>query len=153
MLSHISCVWLCATPQTAAHQAPLSLGFSRQEHWSGLPSPTHEIIPSGGQRGRNNQMWKEKNNYIYRIVSIFYSTFTGWRDYVLKVGIQVGRAIMMRLNPTRHEKLMIQVVIVTSNISEYVAFLESQFHLKIKKFAFCPMSLLVNGHPGKNVFF
>ena len=26
-----------ATPQTATHQAPLSLGFSRQEHWSGLP--------------------------------------------------------------------------------------------------------------------
>ena len=35
---------LCATPQTATHQAPLSLGFSRQEHWSGLPfpSPMHE---------------------------------------------------------------------------------------------------------------
>ena len=29
----------CATPQTAAHQAPPSLGFSRQEHWSGLPCP------------------------------------------------------------------------------------------------------------------
>ena len=38
------CVRHCATPQTAAHQAPLSLGFSRQEHWSGLPflSPMHE---------------------------------------------------------------------------------------------------------------
>ena len=35
---------LCATPKTAAHQAPPSLGFPRQEHWSGLPfpSPTHE---------------------------------------------------------------------------------------------------------------
>jgi len=34
----------CATPQTAAHQVPPSLGFSRQEHWSGLPfpSPVHE---------------------------------------------------------------------------------------------------------------
>ena len=30
----------CATPQTAAHQAPPSLGFSRQEHWSGLPFPS-----------------------------------------------------------------------------------------------------------------
>ena len=37
--SRFSCVRLCATPQTAAHQAPLSLGFSRQEHWSGLPFP------------------------------------------------------------------------------------------------------------------
>ena len=39
-----SCVWLCATPETAAHQASPSLGFSRQEHWTGLPfpSPMHE---------------------------------------------------------------------------------------------------------------
>ena len=37
LLSCFSRVWLCATPETAAHQAPLSLGFSRQEHWSGLP--------------------------------------------------------------------------------------------------------------------
>ena len=37
-------IQLCATPQMAAHQAPPSLGFSRQEHWSGLPfpSPVHE---------------------------------------------------------------------------------------------------------------
>ena len=43
-LSHFSRVRLCATPQTAAHQPPPSLGFSRQEHWSGLPfpSPMHE---------------------------------------------------------------------------------------------------------------
>ena len=37
MLSHFSHVQLCATPWTAAHQAPLSTGFSRQEYWSGLP--------------------------------------------------------------------------------------------------------------------
>ena len=44
MLSHFSCVQLCATPETAAHKAPPSLRFSRQEHWSGLPfpSPVHE---------------------------------------------------------------------------------------------------------------
>ena len=44
LLSHFSRVRLCVTPQTAAHQAPLPLGFSRQEHWSGLPcpSPMHE---------------------------------------------------------------------------------------------------------------
>ena len=44
LLSHFSGVRLCATPQMAAHQAPPSLGFSRQEQWSGLPfpSPVHE---------------------------------------------------------------------------------------------------------------
>ena len=44
LLTRFSPVRLCATPETAAHQAPPSLGFSRQEHWSGLPcpSPMHE---------------------------------------------------------------------------------------------------------------
>ena len=44
LLSRFSHVRLCVIPQTAAHQAPPSLGFSRQEHWSGLPfpSPMHE---------------------------------------------------------------------------------------------------------------
>ena len=37
LLSRFSRVQLCETPETAAHQAPPSLGFSRQEHWSGLP--------------------------------------------------------------------------------------------------------------------
>ena len=40
LLSHFSNVQLCATPQTAAHQALPSLGFSRQKHWSGLPFPS-----------------------------------------------------------------------------------------------------------------
>ena len=39
LLSRFSRVRLCVTPETAAHQAPPSLGFSRQEHWSGLPLP------------------------------------------------------------------------------------------------------------------
>ena len=40
LLSHFSRVWLCATPETAAHQAPPSMGFSRQEYWSGVPLPS-----------------------------------------------------------------------------------------------------------------
>ena len=44
LLRCFSHVRLCATPEMEAHQAPPSLGFSRQEHWSGLPfhSPVHE---------------------------------------------------------------------------------------------------------------
>ena len=40
LLSPFSRIWLCVTPQTAVHQAPPSLGFSRQEHWIGLPFPS-----------------------------------------------------------------------------------------------------------------
>ena len=40
MLSHVSHVWFFVTLWTVAHQAPLSMGFSRQEYWSGLSSCT-----------------------------------------------------------------------------------------------------------------
>ena len=40
LLSCFSRVRLCATSYTTAHQSPLSLGFSRQEYWSGLPFPS-----------------------------------------------------------------------------------------------------------------
>ena len=54
LLSHFSHVLLCATPYTAAHQAPLSLGFSRQEYWSGLPfpSPMHACMHAKALQSR-----------------------------------------------------------------------------------------------------
>ena len=48
MLSHFSLVQLFATPWTVACQAPLSMGFSRQEYWSGLPFPTPGDLPNTG---------------------------------------------------------------------------------------------------------
>ena len=44
----LSCIQLFATPWTVAHQAPLSMGFPRQEYWNGLPflSPGHLPDPS-----------------------------------------------------------------------------------------------------------
>ena len=52
LLSCFSHGQLCATPETAAHQAPSSLGFSRQEHWSGLPSLFQDIFPTQGLNPR-----------------------------------------------------------------------------------------------------
>ena len=48
VLSRISHVQLCATPWTVARQALLSMGFSRQEYWSGLPCPPPGDLPSPG---------------------------------------------------------------------------------------------------------
>ena len=48
MLSRCSHVWLFVTPWTVAHQAPLSMGFSRQEYWSGLPCPPAGDLPDSG---------------------------------------------------------------------------------------------------------
>ena len=49
-LSHIR---LFATPWTVAHQAPLSMGFSRQEYWSGLPFPSPGDLPNPGIEPRS----------------------------------------------------------------------------------------------------
>ena len=45
LLSHVR---LFVTPWTVAYQAPLSMGFSRQEYWSGLPFPSPEDLPDQG---------------------------------------------------------------------------------------------------------
>ena len=48
MLSCFSLVQLCATLWTVAHQAPLSVGFSRQEYWSGQQCPSPGDLPNPG---------------------------------------------------------------------------------------------------------
>ena len=45
VLSHFSCIQLFVTPWTVARQAPLSMEFSRQEYWSGLPCPSPRDCP------------------------------------------------------------------------------------------------------------
>ena len=48
VLSHFGRVQPCVTPWTAAHPAPLSMGVSRQEYWSGLPCPPAGDLPNPG---------------------------------------------------------------------------------------------------------
>ena len=57
----LSCIRLVATPWTAAHQAPPSMGFSRQEYWSGVPLPSpYDILEKPKlQRRWKNQWWPE----------------------------------------------------------------------------------------------
>ena len=68
MLSHFSRVRLCATPETAAHQAPPSLGFFRQEHWSGLPFPSPIQCAKCLKRYRFQKMYnKEGIKYLLKM--------------------------------------------------------------------------------------
>ena len=48
----LSCVWLFETPQTVAQQVPLSLEFSQQEYWSGLPFPSLGDLPDPGIKSK-----------------------------------------------------------------------------------------------------
>ena len=50
---------LFATPWTVAHQAPLFLGFSRQEYWSGLPIPSTGDLPDPGIEPESPELWAD----------------------------------------------------------------------------------------------
>ena len=52
-LKSLSRVLLFATPWTVAYEAPLSMGFSRQEYWSGLPFPSPGELPNPGIEPRS----------------------------------------------------------------------------------------------------
>ena len=75
LLSRFSRVWLCATQWTAAHQAPLSTGFSRQEYWSGLPA-------------------RRSNQSILKEISPEHSL----KGLMLKLKLQYFRHLMQRTN-------------------------------------------------------
>ena len=53
MCVSLSDVQLLATPWTVAHQAPLSMEFSKQEYWSGLPFPSPRDLPELGTEPRS----------------------------------------------------------------------------------------------------
>ena len=58
----LSLVWLLATPRTAAFQAPPSMGFSRQEYWSGVPLPSPLC-------------WICDSNYFFLVCSMSFHLF------------------------------------------------------------------------------
>ena len=69
----LSRVWLLAIPWTAAYQALLSMGFSRQEYWSGLPLPSLETEAySGGKEWQEVGLNKEVK--LGRLVNIIRKT-------------------------------------------------------------------------------
>ena len=70
----LSCVELLATPQTVALQAHMSMGFSRQEYWSGLPLPFSRDLPNPGTEPENSAhvsciaMQGHQGSVIYYII-------------------------------------------------------------------------------------
>ena len=72
MLSCFHHVQLFATPWIIAHQAPLFLGFSRQEYWSGLPCPPPGDLPDPGV--------KPTSVMSLALASGFFTTSANWED-------------------------------------------------------------------------
>ena len=59
LMKLLSRVRLFATPWTVAHQAPPSMGFSRQEYWSGLPFPSPWDLPDLGIEPGSPTLWAD----------------------------------------------------------------------------------------------
>ena len=77
MLSHFSHVWLFVTLWTVIHQAPMSMGFSRQEYWSGLQCPSPEGLPDPGM---------EPTSLLSPVLAgEFLTTSTTWEAQTLSV--------------------------------------------------------------------
>ena len=81
----LSRVQLFVTPWTVAHQAPLSMGLSRQEYWSGLPFPSPGDLPEPGIEPGSSVLWtdalpseppgKPIHNVIMGIIKFYYHLF------------------------------------------------------------------------------
>ena len=74
MLSWFSCVQLFVTLWTVAHQVPLSMGFSRQECWSGLPCPLQGLLNPGTEPTSLTSP---------ALASVFFTTSATWEALLL----------------------------------------------------------------------
>ena len=74
VLGLFSCVQLFAIPWTAARQAPLSMGFSRQEDWSGLPCPLLGDLP--------NPRFEPTSLMSPALAGEFFTTSTTWEAHL-----------------------------------------------------------------------
>ena len=63
----LSRIRLCATPQTATHQAPPSMGFSRQEYWSGVPLPSPIVVYTDYQSLRKTLLTSAQCLMVIRV--------------------------------------------------------------------------------------
>ena len=90
-LSHFSRVQLFEIPWTVVHQSPLSMGFSRQEYWSGLPFPSPGDLPDPGIE-RCSLLCPE-------LAGGFFTTSAPW-EAQRSCRLQLKRNLVLQLRPS-----------------------------------------------------
>ena len=80
----LSCVQLFAMPWTKAHQALLSMGFPRQEYWSGLPFPSPGDLPVSGSQPMSQDLagrfFTAEPQEKPHIVAYRYKVYSKWKQ-------------------------------------------------------------------------
>ena len=101
MMKSLSRVWLFATQWTVAHQAPPSMGFSRQEYWSGLPFPWNNGLV---------QNWERINQGCMLLPCAFniYAEYIMWNTRLVEsqAAIKTARRNINNLRYADHTTLM-----------------------------------------------
>jgi len=90
VLSHFSHVWLFATPWIPARQAPLSMGFSRQEYWSGLPFPSPGDLPNPGIEPTSFMSPELAGRFFTTKATWEAPVFSHWPSDILFLNILIG---------------------------------------------------------------
>ena len=108
----LSRVWLFVTPWTVAHQAPLSMGFSSQECWSGLPCPPPGDLPNPGIEPRSPALQADalpseppgKHSYLW-LKYLKVGATTKW-DHGGKICKNCEGLLEVGCNPSKHIKFV-----------------------------------------------
>ena len=99
VLSCFNRVQLCVTLWTTAYQAPLSMGFSRQEYWSGLPCPPPEDLPNPGIEPKTHV-------FLPALAGGFFTTSSTWETPIPGQGT---RDHLPQLSPAQPNKQIIKI--------------------------------------------
>ena len=106
LFSHLSLVQFFAILWTVAHQVPLSIGFSRQEYWSGLPCPPPGDLPNPGVKPKSPALRSSLHLYNFYITSFISHCFTSeghlfiWEQKRLSLLLLLSRFSRVRLCAT-----------------------------------------------------
>ena len=105
----LSRVRLFVTPWTVAHQAPPSMGFSRQEYWSGLPFPSPGDLPDPGIKPRSptfqaDALTSEPPGNLHRTIQFRFFSNTEWG-----VGLDYHDIVWFALETNRYHSVVFEI--------------------------------------------
>ena len=84
-----------ATPWTVGYQAPLSIGFSRQEYWSGWPSPSPGNLS-------NCVLYRYVCMHVYNWITVLYTWDKKSKTYLFCSPRSLWRSLFLQINSLRH---------------------------------------------------